>query len=258
MKRTARKKKQKNPRKHHANRLKPRIPESPLVRALSHYGKQIRRYFVAGVLIWVPLIITLWVSWWVFKNIGLGFEVIIKNAVLAARAAGERYSALRFLGELRYIPGIGFLLVIALFLFTGYVARYLATQKAISYGEQLVRKIPLISHIYVAVQQIRDVFISRNGAIFEEVAVVEYPRPGTFALGFITSRARGIVSESIGDAYIAVFVPTTPNPTSGFLLFFPNEQVKVLDMSIEDAMKLIISGGVYVPEQDNAGTDERA
>ena len=249
MKKPSRKKRRKDPRK---NRLlgRPRIAQSPLASALNNYSKPLRRYFVTGALVWVPLIVTCWVSWWVFKNIGLSFEAVIKQAVLAIRIIGERIPGLAFLAALRYIPGLGFLLVIALFLFTGYLTRYLLAQKIIHSGETLLQRIPLISRIYTAVRQIRDVFINRNGAIFQQAALVEYPRPGIYVVGFVTAQARGVLQQAIGNDYTAVFVPTTPNPTSGFQLLFPTEQIRLLDMSVEDAMKLIISGGAYMPDPE--------
>lgn len=255
MKKQTRKKKRKTPRRRDSVGRGGLLAEAPLVGVLRRVAKHAQRYFVTGALVWVPLIVTCWVSWWVFKNIGLSFEAVIKRAVLAVRLLGERVSWLHFLAELRYIPGLGFLLVIALFFFTGYLARYLLAQKIIRSGELLVRRIPLISRIYTAVQQIRDVFVSRNGAIFQQVALVEYPRPGVHVVGFVTAQSRGVIRDVVGDNRTAVFIPTTPNPTSGFLLFFPNEEIKLLDMSVEDAMKLIISGGAYMPEKEDAGGD---
>jgi uncharacterized membrane protein len=111
----------------------------------------------------------------------------------------------------------------------------------------LVGKIPLISRVYLAVQQIRDVFVNREGAVFQQVVLLEYPRKGIQAVGFVTSDEQGIVQETTGKTLWAVFVPTTPNPTSGFLLYLPPDDLIPLDMSVEDAMKLIVSGGAYIP-----------
>jgi uncharacterized membrane protein len=120
-------------------------------------------------------------------------------------------------------------------------------RKVIAAGEQIVAKIPGISKVYTAVTQIRDVFIRRDGAVFQEVILVEYPRPGLTVVGFITSREQGIVQAAAQKKMIAVFVPTTPNPTSGFLFYVPEEDLIPLDIAVEDAMKLIVSGGAFLP-----------
>jgi uncharacterized membrane protein len=143
--------------------------------------------------------------------------------------------------------GTGLLLCILLFLCTGFLTRYIVGRKIIATGEMIVGKIPLISRVYLAVQQIRDVFVNREGAVFQQVVLLEYPRKGIMAVGFITSSDQGIVQETAGRKLNAVFVPTTPNPTSGFLLYLSPDELTPVDMTVEDAMKLIVSGGAYIP-----------
>ena len=213
------------------------------------YAKHLRRYLMTGMLVWVPLIVTIWVSWWLIKTVGLNLEAFIERLVLRVNAVGFRVPSLHFLTWIHYMPGLGFLSAILLFLTTGFLARYLVTRRIIAFGEAVLGKIPLVNRVYVASQQIRDVFVNREGAVFQQVVLVEYPRRGLSAVGFVTSSERGIVQEASGKNLTAVFVPTTPNPTSGFLLYFPPEELAPLDISVEDAMKMIISGGAFIPGQ---------
>ena len=214
---------------------------------IRQYLRALRFYLITGLLVWIPLIVTLWLTWWLFKNVGLGLENLIKSGYSAFNDLGQRISWLQFLPEIKYKPGIGFLIAFALFLTTGFLARNLVGRRVIRAGERIMDRIPLVSKIYRAVQQIRDVFVSREGTVFQKVCVVEYPRKGVYAVGFITSTEQGVVHDAIDKELHSVFVPTTPNPTSGFLLYFSPEEITILDISVEDAMKLIISGGAYLP-----------
>jgi len=205
--------------------------------------RQVWRYFITGLLVWVPLIITVWVAWLVIGKLGGGLERLIENL----------FDRLR----LYYYPGLGFVVAITLFLATGLLTRYIVGRRIIYYGERILERIPLISKVYRAVQQIRDVFVSREGTIFQYVCLIEYPRPGMLAVAFVTSAQQGIVQEVAGKRLVAVFVPTTPNPTSGYLVYLPPEDITLLDLSVEEAMKLIVSGGAYIPG-GASGQDEDA
>lgn len=223
---------------------------------LARCWRSLWRHAVAGLLVWIPLIITVWVTWVIARRFGLGIEQLTRGVVERMNIVGRRTPFLVFLTRIRYIPGIGFISAVALFFFTGFLTRYLVGRRLVHYGERLLARIPLISRIYRAVQQIRDVFISREGAVFQSVCIIEYPRLGAHGLAFVTSTEQGFVQEKLGKKLYAVFVPTTPNPTSGYLLYLPPEQITEIDMSVEDAMKLIISGGAFIPDQDgDAGED---
>ena len=216
------------------------------------YVKQVQRYVMTGIMVWVPLFITIWVSWWFVSKIAGVISVAMGHVEQYVNRVGERVSELTYLAHFKFDSpvasmGTGFLLCILLFLCTGFLTRYLVGRKIIATGEMLVGKIPLISRVYLAVQQIRDVFVNREGAVFQKVVLLEYPRKGITAVGFVTSDEQGIVQEATGKQLWAVFVPTTPNPTSGFLLYLPPEDLTPLDMTVEDAMKLIVSGGAYIP-----------
>jgi uncharacterized membrane protein len=214
---------------------------------LAQFWSRLWRVFVTGAMVWVPTIVTLWVTWLVIARLGFGVDNLVKRAVERLNGLGDRVEFLRFLTLLSYRPGFGFLFVVAVFLTTGLVTRYLVARKIIRFGEGIVERIPLISSVYRAVQQIRDVFIRREGTVFQRVCLIQFPRPGMYAVGFITSVEEGPVQKTIGKELIAVFMPTTPNPTSGYLMYLPPEEIIDIDMSVEDAMKLIISGGAYVP-----------
>ena len=216
------------------------------------YFKQVQRYVTTGIMVWVPLFITIWVSWLFISKISLAIKVSMGHVENYVRSVGERVESLDFLRHFRFdepaaAMATGFLLAILLFLCTGFLTRYIVGRKIIAAGEMVVGKIPLISRVYLAVQQIRDVFVNREGAVFQQVVLLEYPRKGITAVGFVTSDEQGAVQKTAGKRMMAVFVPTTPNPTSGFLLYLPEEELTPLDMTVEDAMKLIVSGGAYIP-----------
>ena len=139
------------------------------------------------------------------------------------------------------------LIVVALVTVLGYVSRTVLTVYFGRTAERLINNIPGVGAVYRTVKQIVDTFSAQNRNIFEKVVLVEYPSPGTFVIGFLTNRANGEIQLRTSAEMWTVFIPTTPNPTSGFLLFYPKERVTELDMSVGDAMKLIISGGTVVP-----------
>ena len=216
------------------------------------YFKQLQRYIMTGIMVWVPLFITMWVSWWFISKIAKSIGAAMVHVEKYVNRVGTQVPSLSFLEHFRFdnaiaSMGTGLLLCILLFLCTGFLTRYIVGRKIIATGEMIVGKIPLISRVYLAVQQIRDVFVNREGAVFQQVVLLEYPRKGITAVGFITSSDQGIVQETAGRKLNAVFVPTTPNPTSGFLLYLSPDELTPVDMTVEDAMKLIVSGGAYIP-----------
>lgn len=215
---------------------------------LRRYFRALRFYLVTGVLVWIPLIVTVWLTWWLFTKVGLSLERFIANGFGWLNNLGARYD-ISILQGFRYHPGAGFLVATALFLTTGFFARNLIGRRFISYGEKILNRIPLIRNVYRAVKQIRDVFVRRDGAVFQRVCLVEYPRKGVFAVAFVTSDEQGIVQEAVGKNMLSIFLPTTPNPTSGFLLYISEDETTPLPVSVEDAMKLIISAGAYLPEK---------
>ena len=209
--------------------------------------RQVWRTLVAGLLVWVPLLISVWVAWFFLNKFAFGLERLMRTAFIYLREWGASHEQLYFLSEIQYPFGLGLLLTAALFLVTGILTRHIVGRKLIELGERVVRLIPLVNRVYSAAQQIRDVFVGRQGAVFQKVCLVEYPRAGMVAVAFVTSTEQGLVQEETGKQLIAVFVPTTPNPTSGYLIYLPPEDVQIIDVGIEEAMKLVISGGAYIP-----------
>jgi len=189
----------------------------------------VRRYFVTGILVLLPLAVTVWLLW----------------RIIGAVEGGVR-SAMERLG-LTYYVGYGFLVVIAVIFLAGLIAQNVIGRKLVQFMEGFVTKIPFVSKVYLTVQQIRDAFIGREHALFQSVAVVEYPRTGLYTICFVTSTAEGEVQNKTEEHVVCVFVPTTPNPTSGYLLFVPQEDLIPLSMTVEEAMKLVISGGALIP-----------
>lgn len=214
---------------------------------LQLYLRHLRRYVITGMLVWVPFIITLWISWYLIVTFGYGIESSIRNLVGYLNAVGNRVPALGFLTHIHYYRGLGLLTSFLLFLVTGFLTRYLVTRQMISAGEALVDRIPIASKVYKATQQIRDVFTAREGGVVQQVVIVEYPSPNMYAIGFVIStNTRGAVARVIGEELVPVFLIFTP-PTAGFLLHFPKDKVRPIDITTEDAMKLMMSGGAFEP-----------
>lgn len=196
---------------------------------------KLKGYFITGILVLLPLIITIYILQFLFTFV---------DGLLAG--------PLELILGRYYFKGVGFVITVVLILLIGMLATNIVGRKLIGLVDTILVRIPLVKGIYTGVKQITDAFSIENRSAFQKVALVEYPHPGTYALGFITSRG---ALESHPDM-VSIFLPTTPNPTSGFLLFLPKESVTPLDISVEDGLKLIISGGVVKPgiERGEAGS----
>lgn len=208
---------------------------------------QIWRTLLAGLLVWIPLIITVWVSWFFINMLIVGLERQFRSTFAQFTEFVSRYEPLSFFEGMKYQPGIGVFFAFALFFGTGILTRHLIGRRIIALGERIVFVIPFVNRIYRAAQQIRDVFVGRKGAVFQKVCLIDYPREGMIAVAFVTSTEQGLVQDVMGRELQAVFVPTTPNPTSGYLVYLPPEEITVVDITVEEAMKLIVSAGAYIP-----------
>ncbi|WP_425102080.1 DUF502 domain-containing protein [Tropicibacter sp. S64] len=202
----------------------------------------LRASFLTGLVVIMPIGLTIWLVWKVFGWID-GFVL----PLVPANLNPEEYIGIN-------LRGIG---VIFLFLFTiivGWVAKGLIGRSLIRFGESLVDRTPVVRSIYSGIKQIAETVFAQSERSFEKACLIEYPRKGIWAVAFISTDTKGEIAEkapSMGGL-VSVFVPTTPNPTSGFLLFFPQEDVIELDMSIEDAAKLVISAGLVYPNGEKA------
>jgi uncharacterized membrane protein len=148
------------------------------------------------------------------------------------------------------IPGIGILLALLVLLGTGLIAANYFGKRFVEFWESLLERIPLVRNIYSAVKRFAEIILSDSSQSFSRVLLIEYPRKGLYSLSFQTSQNLGEIQEKIGDDVVCVFVPTTPNPTSGLILMVPEKDVIELDMNVEDALKMVISLGVVVPGED--------
>ncbi len=193
--------------------------------------KRIRTYVIAGLIVLVPIIITWKLLVWLFSVV----DGILSG--LVPHVFG------------RAIPGVGLAATVILVLLVGVLAANIFGRRMIHYGESLIRRTPIVRSVYVTMKQITDAFVRQEQAVFSRVCLVEYPRKGIFSPGFVTSPALPELEDKTKTRLIGVFIPTTPNPTSGFLLYVPAEDVIYLDLPVEDGLKLVISGGVITPPE---------
>lgn len=191
--------------------------------------KKTKGYFLTGLLVLFPFVMTIFIITWLFTKI----DNILQGIVTKFLA--------RF--GLIYFPGIGFITVILIILLVGLIARNYFGKKILSIGDTIVTRIPLINRVYLAIQQISKAFLSEQRESFKRAVLIEYPRRGVYSIVFITQDTRGEIQEKIPEDSVSVFLPTTPNPTSGFLLFVPKKDIIPLKMPVEEALKLVISGG---------------
>ncbi|ABC22529.1 DUF502 domain-containing protein [Rhodospirillum rubrum] len=195
------------------------------------FGARLRTYFFAGVLVTAPIAITFFVAWTFIEFVD---RKVVGNLPQAYQVDLP-------------VPGIGLLLLVVLLTIIGaFTAGYLG-RLLVRFGEGLVQRVPVVRSIHGALKQIIETILAQQSSAFRQVVLVEYPRRGMWALGFITGVTEGEVQNLTEDEVINVFLPTTPNPTSGFLLFVPRQDLVVLDMSVEDGIKMIISGGIFTP-----------
>jgi uncharacterized membrane protein len=205
----------------------------------------LKRYLITGLLVWLPLTITVWVLLWVLGVMDGVFAWILTGtqAVLPS-AASEPLEALR------RVPGLGVLVMLLALFATGVFATNIIGQWWLRQGDRLLHQIPIVKSIYSSVKQVSDTLFSSNGNAFREAVLVQYPRAGAWTIAFVTGRPGGEVAHHLDPAkYLSVYVPTTPNPTSGFFLMLPAADVIKLAMSVDEALKYIISMGVVAPKE---------
>jgi len=197
--------------------------------------KRFRTYIITGLLVWVPLGITFFLV-----KVMVGF---VDKTLLLLPLDLRPASILGF-----NIPGLGILLTLVVLLVTGMLAANLFGRKLVKVWESVLDRIPLVRSVYSAAKTFAEVVLLDNTQSFKEVLLIEYPRKGLYSLCFQTSTNLGEVQSRTGEEVVCVFVPTTPNPTSGVMIIVPRKDVVVLDMQIEEAVKMVVSLGVVVPE----------
>jgi len=190
-----------------------------------------KRYFITGLLVWVPLVSTVWV---------LTLLVNTLESLVPAFLSPQSLFGVD-------IPGFQVVIVILAILATGFLAANFLGQILIDRWERLLRRIPLVRSIYTSVKQVSDTILAPDGQAFHEAVLVQYPRAGAWTIAFLTGVPGGEIARTLADDYVSVYVPTTPNPTSGFFLMVPRSDVHPLAMSVDAALKYIVSMGVVAP-----------
>jgi uncharacterized membrane protein len=203
-----------------------------------------KRYLVAGLLVWVPLGITIWV---------LHFLVTTLDSTLSLFP--EFAQPDKLLGF--HLPGLGVVLSFAILLLTGVVAANFFGARLIRFWESMLGRIPVVKSIYSSVKQVSDTLLSDSGNAFRKALLVEFPHDNAWTIAFLTGTPAAAVAKHLGEEHVSVYVPTTPNPTSGYFIIVPRSRVRDLDMTVDEALKYVISMGVVVPRGSGVPTAPR-
>jgi uncharacterized membrane protein len=201
---------------------------------------RLRAYFLTGVIVTAPITITIFLVWQF-----LTFLDTHVAGLLPARYNPETYLPFS-------LPGLGLLLMLAFLTLVGMLTAGFAGRTLVRIGERLLSRMPVVRSVYGTLKQIFETVLAQKSRSFREVVLIEYPRRGLGAIGFVTGPTRGEVQARSPEEMVNVFLPTTPNPTSGFLLFVPKKDLVHLDMTVEEGMKMVISGGIVGPAADGA------
>jgi len=196
--------------------------------------RALRRYLINGLLIWVPVLVTVLV---------VRFILQLMDQTLLVLPSALRPDALLGL----HVPGLGALLGLLIVLLTGVLVTNFIGQALVAIGEELLERIPFVRALYSGVKSFSETVLSNSGNSFKKVLLVEYPRPGAWSIGFQTTDHLPEINARLGAPQVCVFIPTTPNPTSGFIIFVPHSQCIELDMHVDAAMKMIVTLGVVGP-----------
>ena len=221
----------------------PRLPRRGFLAGL-------RASFLTGLIVVAPAVLTVWLITTVVEFVDSRVVPLIPQHLLAdlLPQAVATY-------DLSSVPGLGLVLFLLFTLIVGWLAKGYIGRSLIQWGEDIVARMPVVRSIYNGLKQIAETVFSQSSNSFSKACLVEYPRKGLWAVAFVATEAKGEVVQKLGadKRMISVFMPTTPNPTTGFLFFVPEDEVHYLDMSIEDAAKLIISAGLVTPDPDKPG-----
>ena len=196
--------------------------------------KQIKKYFITGLLIWVPLVITVWV-----------LSIVINTMDQSIRVIPTQFRPLAQFGF--DIPGLGTILTLLIIFVTGLVTANILGQQVVKFWEAALGRIPVVKSIYYSVKQVSDTLFSGNGDAFRQVLLVRYPHAEAWSIAFQTGEPAHDVSSRLPEDYVAVFIPTAPSPVNGFFFFVRRADTIVLDMSVDEALKYIVSMGVVSP-----------
>ena len=203
---------------------------------------RVKKYLLAGLLVWLPLAVTIWVL-----QAGYGLLTGVFVWMLSASQTVLPEGSRAFIETLQRVPFLGVVVLLIGLLLTGVFATNVAGQWALRQGHQLLTRIPIVKSIYSSVQQVSDTLFSSSGNAFREAVLVQYPRAGSWTIAFVTGKPGGETALHLPGDYLSVYVPTTPNPTSGFFLMLARADAIPLAMSVDEALKYVISMGVVAP-----------
>ncbi len=224
--------------------LRPHLSDEEIeFKKLSLAGR-LRNYLFAGILVTAPLGLTIYLVWI--------FLQFMDNQV--RKILPDEYSPDYYLPV--YVPGFGLIISIVFFIFVGWFARNFLGRMVINLYEYVMSRVPVIRHIYSAIKQIAETIMASQSQAFRDVVLLEYPRKGIWSIAFVTNTTQGEVQRITDEETINVFVPTTPNPTSGFLLFVPKKDAHFLNMTVEEGIKLVVSAGIIAPPDREMMTQE--
>ena len=206
----------------------------------SHFGARLRGYFLTGLIVVGPVAITIYVVWWFIQMVDGWVKPLIPPQYLP-----EHYLPFN-------VPGVGLIVGIIGLMLIGALTANLFGRTIVSYGEMMLDRMPVVRGVYRLLKQIFETIFSKTGHSFKRVGVIEFPRKGLYALCFISGDPPHEVKERIGNGeeLMTVFMPNAPNPTTGFVMFMPAKDVTLLDMAIEDGVKMVVSAGLVPPSQD--------
>jgi uncharacterized membrane protein len=203
---------------------------------ISLFGR-LRGYLIAGVLVTAPITITVWLTIAIINFI----DKNVKNLFVPQDLYGTWEAVFN-------IPGLGIVIALTFLIAIGMLATNFLGRYFVRLGETILDNLPIIRSLYSATKQIFETVFANQSEAFREVVMIEYPRKNSWVIGFLTGRSRGEVQQKTSDDTVNIFVPTTPNPTSGFLLFVPEKDVIRMDMTVEEGIKLVVSAGIVTPE----------
>lgn len=207
---------------------------------------RLRNYFFTGLVIAAPIYITIYLTLWIVELMDQWFLPFVP----------ERYNPEHYLPV--SVPGLGLILAFVLLTLLGAFTANLFGRTLVSFGQNLLHRMPVVRNIYGAVQQIFETVMSQRDTSFQDVGLIEYPRKGLWAIVFITAETKGEIAMRTGEEMVSVFLPTTPNPTSGFLLYVPRKDIHILNMTVEEAAKLVISAGLVDPPHSIEETEKKS
>ncbi len=197
-----------------------------------------KKYFITGLLIWVPLAITAWVLSLIVRSMDQSL-LLLPQAIHPEHLLGM------------YIPGLGALLTLLVVFLTGLVTTNIVGQKLVRFWEAVLARIPVVKSIYYSVKQVSDTLFSGSGVAFRKVLLVRYPHPEAWSVAFQTGHPARDVADMLPDEHVGVFIPTTPSPVNGFFFFVKRKDIIELDMNVDEALKYIVSMGVVAPPMRN-------